>query len=201
MRCIERFEMRCIERVKMKIFFCDPYEKKTNYRQMKKLIFLLATLGLVVSCTSYSDREYGPVSFQAAFEDGDEWLFEGSNIEAVATIKFNPEEYGFSKESVGGMRLDRINIKTENEELSLSLLENIQVEVSSNETEMLTIGVLNSVPDALEVSFEGREDAKIKNFNKVDEFYLHISGNLREEVNQPFEISGEFTLKVESSQE
>lgn len=166
-----------------------------------KFLSLVVLLGALFSCTSYTDKKYGPIEFEAAFEDGDDWLFEGSNIEAVTTIKFDPEEYGFSKESVGGMRLNRITIKSEND-FSLSVLENLKVEVSSKKTDMLTIGVLNEIPnDAVEVSFEGLEEAKIKKFNQVDEFYLIISGNLLEEVNEPFKISGEFTLNVESSQE
>lgn len=165
-----------------------------------KFISLVVLMGAFFSCTSYKDKKYGPIEFEAAFEDGDDWLFEGSNIEAVTTIKFDPEEYGFSKESVGGMRLDRITIKSESD-FNLGVLENLKVEVSSKKTDMLTIGVLNEVPGAIEVSFEGLEDAKIKKFNQVDEFYLIVSGNLLEEVNEPFKISGEFTLKVESSQE
>ena len=166
---------------------------------MTRLLFGILALGLF-SCTSYEDKQYGPVEFEASFEDGDDMLFEGVPIEAMTTIKFNPEEYGFSKESVGGMRLDRITIKTDND-FKLNVLENIKVEVSSKNTEMLTIGVLNDVPDAVEVSFEGLEDAKIKKFNTVDEFYLIISGNLMEDLDEPFRIYGEFTLNVESSEE
>ena len=166
---------------------------------MIRLLIGLLLLG-AASCTSYTDKQYGPVEFEAYFEDGDEDLFEGMNIEAMATIPFTPEEFGFSKESVGGMRLNRITIKTDNE-FKLGVMENIKVEVSSKNTEMLTIGVLNEVPDAVEVSFEGLEEAKIKNFKSVDEFYLIISGSLSETIDEPFRIYGEFTLNVESSEE
>lgn len=166
---------------------------------MTRLLFGFLLLGLA-SCTSYEDKQYGPVEFEAFFEDGDDMLFEGMNIEAMATIKFKPEDYGFSKESVGGMRLDNITIKTDND-FKLGVMENLKVEVSSKNTDMLTIGVLNDVPDAVEVSFAGLEEAKIKKFNTVDEFYLIISGNIMETVEEPFRIYGEFTLNVESSEE
>lgn len=167
--------------------------------KIKHLLFSILVIGLA-SCTSYEDKQYGPIQFEASFEDGDDMLFEGMNIEAMTTIKFNPEDYGFSKESVGGMRLDNITIKTNNA-FKLGVLENLKVEVSSKDTDMLTIGVLNEVPDAVEVSFGGLEEAKIENFKSVDEFYLIISGNLKEELDEPFSISGEFTLNVESSEE
>jgi hypothetical protein len=163
------------------------------------LLFGFLLIG-ITSCTSYEDKQYGPVEFETSFEGGDDMLFEGMNIEAMSTIKFNPEDYGFSKESVGGMRLDNITIKTDNA-FKLGVLENLKVEVSSKDTDMLTIGVLNAVPDSAEVSFSGLEEAKIENFKSVDEFYLIISGNLKEELDEPFTISGEFTMNIESSEE
>lgn len=168
--------------------------------KINRLLFGFLLIGMV-SCTSYNDKQYGPVEFEAYFEDGDiDMIFEGSNIEAIATIKFSPEDYGFSKESVGGMRLDRITIKTDND-YKLGVMENLKIEVSSKKTDMLTIGVLNEVPDAVEVTIEGLDESKIKKFNTVDEFYLIISGNILEEIDEPFRIYGEFTLNVESSEE
>jgi|GEM_PF-5997223 len=159
------------------------------------LCALLFTLG---SCTSYEDKEYGPIEFNVELEGGEEMLFEGPN-EAIATITFNPEEYGFSKESVGGMRLKSITLNTENEK-GFNVFENLKVEVSSDNTEMLTIGVMNTAPDGKSITITGLEESKIEEFNEVDEFYLHISGNLTEDLETVFAISGEFTLKVESTE-
>lgn len=168
---------------------------------MKKIFLSTLILGLIgsfTSCTSYEDKEYGPVEFKTAFEDGDDWLFEGP-VEAIKTIPFNPEEYGFSKENVGGMRLKTIIINTTNEH-GFGIFDNMKVEVSSPNTDMLTIGVLNTIEDGKSLTIKGLEDSKIKNFKEVDEFYLHISGNLTEELEESFEISGTFTLLVESSE-
>lgn len=167
---------------------------------MKKTLFNVLALTILVSissCTSYEDKEYGPVDFEVAFEGGDDWLFEGP-IEAIKTIPFNPEDYGFSKENVGGMRLKSLTINTENSH-GFGIFENMKVEVSSPNTDMLTIGVLNAVEDGNTLTIEGLEEAKIKNFNQVDEFFLHISGNLTQELEESFEIRGTFTLLVESS--
>lgn len=167
---------------------------------MKKTLFstlILLTIILVTSCTSYKDKEYGPIDFEVAFEGGDDWLFEGP-IEAIKTIPFNPEEYGFSKENVGGMRLKSMTINTDNS-YGFGVFENMKVEVSSPNTEMLTIGVLNSVDDGNSLTIDGLDEAKIKKFNQVEEFFLHISGNLSQELEESFEISGTFTLLVESS--
>lgn len=168
---------------------------------MKKIQFLFSIMSLLIlfgSCTSYEDKEYGPVSYQVAFEDGDDFLFEGP-VEAITTIPFKPDDYGFSKESVGGMKLKSITINTENE-AGFGLFDNLKVEVSSANTEMLTIGVLNSVEDTRSLTIEGLQEAKIEDFDKVDEFYLHISGNLTEALEEKFEISGEFVLSIESSE-
>jgi len=168
---------------------------------MKKIFYgtLVLTLLLgVSSCTSYEDKEYGPVDFEAAFEGGDDWLFEGP-VEAITTIKFKPEDYGFAKENVGGMKLKSITINTDNEN-GFGVFDNMKVEVSSPNTDMLTIGVLNSIEGGQSITIDGLEDAKIENFNEVDEFFLHISGNLTKELEESFEINGAFTLLVESSE-
>lgn len=166
-----------------------------------KNLFPVIVLGFVFlsSCKSYNDKEYGPEEFSTAFEDGDEWLFEGP-VEAIAVLNFNPEEYGFSKENVGGMRLKTISLNTDNEN-GFGVFESLKIEVSSPNTEMLTIGVLNSVPDANSVEIQGLDQSKIKNFKEVDEYYLHISGNLKNELESSFNVSGELTLAVESSDE
>jgi hypothetical protein len=168
---------------------------------MKKLIFVplaFSALLLMVGCKSYEDKEYGPLSYTIDMEDGDSDLFEGP-IEGITTIIFKPEDFGFSKESVGGMRLKEITLKTENSS-GFGVFENLKVEVSSANTDMLTIGVLNSVPNSNEVTITGLDEAKIKNFNDVNEFHLHISGNLKESLEEAFSISGEFTLRVESTE-
>lgn len=164
------------------------------------LIGLIALFSIILisSCTSYEEKEYGPVSFEMSFEDGDDFLFEGP-IEAIVTIPFKPEDYGFKKESVGGMKLKDISISTTNN-VGFGVFDNLKIEVSSPNTEMLTIGVLNTVPDAQEIKIEGLDEAQIKKFNQVDEFYLHISGNLTEDLEETFSIAGDFTLFVESSE-
>ncbi|MDG0973692.1 MAG: hypothetical protein P8O07_05985 [Crocinitomicaceae bacterium] len=162
------------------------------------LVTLCAAIFALGSCTSYEDKEYGPVSFEVDLEGGEEMLFEGPN-EAISTIAFNPEEYGFPKESVGGMRLKSITLNTTNEE-GFNVFENLKVEVSSENTEMLVIGVLNSSPEGKSVTIEGLEEAKIEKFNEVSEFFLHISGNLTKDLESVFTITGEFTLNVESSE-
>lgn len=168
---------------------------------MKKLFLYSFSIMLFIStaCTSYTEREYGPVEFSTAFEDGDDFLFEGP-VEAVTTLKFTPEDFGFSKDKVGGMKLKTITINTTNEN-GFGVFENLKIEVSSQNTDMLTIGVLNTVPDANVIEITGLDEAKIKKFNTVDEFYLHISGNLTEELESSFEVSGQLTLSVESSEE
>lgn len=167
---------------------------------MKKGVFysVVACLFVIYSCTSYQDKQYGPVSFSTEFEQGDDFLI--GNAEAIAVIDFKPEEFGFSKESVGGMRLSSINLSLD-EEADFGIFESIKIEVSSDETEMLTIGVLNDVPAENTIVIEGLEKAKIKKFNKVDEFYLHISGNLKDNYESSLGIFGEFTLLVESADE
>ncbi len=162
------------------------------------LVTLCAAIFALGSCTSYEVKEYGPVSFEVALEGGEEMLFEGPN-EAITTIAFNPEEYGFTKESVGGMRLKSITLNTTNEE-GFNVFENLKVEVSSENTEMLVIGVMNTSPDGKSVIIEGLEEAKIEKFNEVSEFFLHISGNLTKDLESAFTITGEFTLNVESSE-
>jgi hypothetical protein len=164
-------------------------------------IFSILSLALIVSissCTSYEDKEYGPIAFDAAFEGGDDWLFEGP-VEAITTIKFKPEDFGFSKENVGGMRLKSITITTENQN-GFDLFDNMKVEVSSPNTDMLTIGVMNKVKGGKSLTIEGLKESKIENFNEVDEFFLHISGNLTQELEESFKINGTFTLLVESSE-
>lgn len=168
---------------------------------MKKIFYgvLVSTLFLgVFSCTSYEDKEYGPVEYEVAFEGGDDWLFEGP-VEAITTIEFKPEDYGFSKENVGGMKLKSITINTDNEN-GFDVFDNMKVEVSSPNTDMLTIGVMNKVEGGKSLTIEGLEESKIENFKEVDEFFLHISGNLTQELEESFTISGSFTLLVESSE-
>jgi hypothetical protein len=149
------------------------------------------------SCTSYVQKEYGPVDFETAFEGGDDMLFEGPN-EAIVTIPFKPEDFGIVKENVGGMQLKEIKLVTNNS-VGFGAFDNLKIEVASDETSSLTIGVLNEVPDATELVIQGLEEAKIKKFNKVNEFYLIISGNLKEDLDEVFDISGSFVLFVESS--
>lgn len=166
---------------------------------MKRIIFAsLLGAAIATSCTSYEDKEYGPVHYSIDMEDGDEDLFEGP-VEGITTIKFSPEDFGFSKESVGGMRLNQITLTTSNSS-GFGVFDNLKVEVSSKNTDMLVIGVLNDVPSGNEVIIKGLDEAKIKNFKEVDEFYLHISGNLKEDLEEAITISGEFTLRVESSE-
>lgn len=163
---------------------------------MKKILFNVLALTILVSissCTSYEDKEYGPVDFEVAFEDDGYDL-----VEAIKTIPFNPEKFGFSKENVGGMRLKSLIINTENSH-GFGIFENMKVEVSSQNTDMLTIGVLNTIEDGNSLTIEGLEEKKIEDFNQVDEFFLHISGNLTQELEESFEISGTFTLLVESN--
>lgn len=168
---------------------------------MKRIKQLLPILGILalVSCKSYNEKEYGPISFETAFEDGDDMLFEGP-AEAVATIPFKPEEFGFSKSSVGGMQLKSITIKTNNPE-GFGVFENLKIDVSSENTSSLTIGVLNDVPNGNTITIDGLESAKIKNFNQVDEFYLLIEGNLTTDLDDVFDVSGDFTLIIESTEE
>lgn len=168
------------------------------YSKLVTLFFAFGLLFLIGSCTSYEEKEYGPISYEVAFEDGDDFLFEGP-VEAITTIPFTPEEFGFTKESVGGMKLKSITITTSNE-VGFGVFDNLKVEVSSPNTEMLTIGVLNKVPETRTLTIEGLDEAKIKNFDQVDEFYLHISGNLTEELQETFTIQGELLLSVESSE-
>lgn len=168
---------------------------------MKKLFilpFAIAGLLLNIGCKSYEDKEYGPISYTLALEDGDEDLFEGP-VEGYTTIAFNPEEFGFSKESVGGMRLNEITLKTEHP-AGFGVFENFKIEVSSAKTDMLAIGVLNVITNGNEVVITGLDDAKIKNFNEVNEFNLHISGNLTQSLEEAFIITGEFTLRIESTE-
>jgi len=141
-------------------------------------MILCSALFALESCTSYEDKEYGPVEFSVDLEGGEEMLFEGPN-EGITTIAFKPEDFGFSKESVGGMRLKSITLNTEHE---------------------IVIGVMDTATDGKSVTINGLEKAKIEKFNEVEEFYLHISGNLTEDVASVFTITGEFTLKVESSE-
>ena len=162
------------------------------------LVTLCSALFALGSCTSYEDKEYGPVEFTIELEGGDDMLFEGPN-EGITTIAFKPEDYGFSKESVGGMRLKSITLNTDNEN-GFNVFDNIKVEVSSDNTSMLTIGVMNTSPDGKSITIEGLEEAKIEKFKEVTEFNLHISGNLLEDLESTFTITGEFTLKVESSE-
>lgn len=167
---------------------------------MKRIYFaftLILGLAFVSSCTSYVQKEYGPVDFETALEGGDDMLFEGPN-EAVVTIPFKPEDFGIVKENVGGMLLKEISLKTNNPR-GFAVFENLKVEVASDETSSLTIGVLNKVPDSNELSINGLEEAKIEKFSKVNEFYLIISGNLIEDLDEVFDISGSFVLYVESS--
>lgn len=167
---------------------------------MKNILFnvlVLTIIGTFVSCTSYEDKEYGPVDFQVAFEDG-YGLYEGP-VEAIKTIPFTPEEYGFSKENVGGMRLKSMTINTTNKH-GFGIFDNLKIEVSSPNTDMLTIGVLNTIKGGESLTINGLEDSKIKDFNQVDEFFLHISGNSTKELEESFEISGTFTLLIESSE-
>lgn len=179
-------------------FVCVHNKLTTIDMKRIYLVTLCSALFALGSCTSYEDKEYGPVSFTVDLEGGEEMLFEGPN-EGITTITFKPEDFGFSKESVGGMRLKSITLNTENEN-GFNIFENLKVEVSSDNTEMLVIGVMNTAPDGKSVTIQGLEDAKIENFNEVEEFYLHISGNLTEDLETSFSISGEFTLKVESSE-
>jgi len=163
----------------------------------KKSVYLLAMLATVfiTSCTSYTDKNYGPVSYETAFE----FPFEGPN-EAIVTIPFTPEEFDISKETVGGMRLKTITLNTTHP-AGFGIFENLKIDVLSDNTEALTIGVLNEVSDRNSITIEGLESAKIENFNTVDEFYLLIEGNLTEGLDEDFPVTGEFTLSVESSQE
>lgn len=165
-------------------------------RKILALSVLLASV-MISSCTSYVQKEYGPVDFETAFEGGDDMLFEGPN-EAIVTIPFNPEDFGIAKENVGGMQLKEIKLNTTNP-LGFSVFDNLKIEVASDETSSLTIGVLNDVPDASSVVISGLEEAKIKKFNKVNEFYLIISGNLKEDLDEVFDLNGTFILFVESS--
>ncbi len=169
---------------------------------MKKPVFLITSLIgalFIGSCTSYTDKDYGPVSFETAFEDGDDMLFEGPN-EAIVTIPFTPEEFDIKKETVGGMKLQSITLNT-NFPGGFGVFENLKVEVSSDNTSSLTIGVMNEVPNGNVITIEGLESAKIEKFNTVDEFYLQIEGNLKEDLDEVFDVFGEFTLSVESSEE
>jgi hypothetical protein len=165
-------------------------------RKILALSVLLASV-MISSCTSYVQKEYGPVDFETAFEGGDDMLFEGPN-EAIITIPFKPEDFGIAKENVGGMQLKEIKLTTTNTQ-GFGVFDNLKVEVASDETSSLTIGVLNDVPDASDLIISGLEEAKIKKFNKVNEFYLIISGNLKEDLDEVFDLKGTFILFVESS--
>jgi hypothetical protein len=165
---------------------------------MKKKSFYLLSMFTVLffaSCTSYTDKNYGPVSYETAFE----FPFEGPN-EAMVTVPFTPEEFDISKETVGGMKLKTITLNTTHPE-GFGIFDNLKIDVLSDNTEALTIGVLNEVPDGNSVTIQGLESAKIENFNTVDEFYLLIEGNLTKGSDEDIPVTGEFTLSVESSQE
>ena len=162
------------------------------------LAFGFTSLLILSSCTSYVDKTYGPVDFELSLEDGDDMLFEGPN-EGIITIPFKPEEYNIEKSTIGGMRLDQITLEIDNEE-GFGIFENLKVEVSSEATSSLTIGVLNETTNDKKITIKGLEEAKIENFNQVDEFYLIIEGNLIQDLDVPVNMKGSLSLLVESSE-
>lgn len=155
-------------------------------------IFLVATLFVMHSCTTYEPKEYGPVDFELLIEGP---VFEGSVADGITTIAFKPEDFGINRDDIYSMKVKEIKITTDYEG-GLGAFENIVFTIMTDDTETKEVASIKIEGNPSELTLKGLEEAEIKGFSKIDEFYLEIMGITKEEGYDDIIIKGSLVMNV-----
>jgi hypothetical protein len=162
---------------------------------MKKLKRLLAPALLVVlfsACTTYEPKVYGPVEFEITIEGP---LFEGGVCDGMTTVKFTPEDFGITRDEVYSMKVSEITLTTDAEG-GLGVFENLVFSVMTDDTETKEVASVKIEGNPTSLKINGLEEAEIKGFKKIQEFYLEVVGIAKEDGFEDINLKGTIKMNV-----
>jgi hypothetical protein len=161
-------------------------------KKMKCFLTPLLALALLVGCTTYEPKVYGPVEFEIDIEGP---LFEGGVAEGITTVKFNPEDFGISRDEVFSMKVNEIVLSTEAEG-GLGAFENIVFSVMTDDTETKEVASVKIEGNPKELVIPGLNEAEIEGFKTIKEFYLEIVGISKAESFDDIKLKGTIKMDV-----
>jgi hypothetical protein len=161
-------------------------------KNIKRLFVPLLAIGLVSSCTTYEPKVYGPVEFEITIEGP---LFEGGVSDGMTTVKFNPEDFGISRDEVYSMKVSEITLTTDAEG-GLGVFENLVFSVMTDDTETKEVASVKVEGNPKSLVIKGLEEAEIKGFKKIQEFYLEVVGIAKDDGFDDINLKGTIKMNV-----
>ena len=156
-------------------------------------VFVALSLLIVInSCSSYEPQAYGPIEFEITIEGP---IFEGSVADGIVSIPFNPENFGITREDIYSMKMKEMSIETDHES-GIGIFENIKFTVMTDDTETKEIASSTIESGAQKITIEGLNEAEIKGFSKINNFFLEVDCISREEIFDDITIKGSFIMHV-----
>ena len=159
---------------------------------MKFLIYSGLVI-LLFSCAQSSETEY----LMADMEVSGEFLFEGPNS-LQGKLK-NPMENISKEKGIDPAKIQSIYLKSCTvefpDEESQSIVENILVQVVSDQLNLVSVATINGIPESSPISIPGSAEQDILPYLKDQSSMLVLDANLKNDVDV-LKCSVDFTLKI-----
>ena len=160
-------------------------------KKIKYLVMSFLSLLLFLGCTSYEPKVYGPVDFEISFEGP---FFKDGVTDGIATVKFEPEKFGISREEIVSLKVNEITVSTESKE-GLGIFENLVFSIMTNNTETKEVASSKIKTKSKNISLKGLQEVEIKGFRDTKEFFLEATGITNQDFEGDFKLKG--TIKME----
>jgi hypothetical protein len=113
----------------------------------------------------------------------------------MTTVKFTPEDFGITRDEVYSMKVSEITLTTDAEG-GLGVFENLVFSVMTDDTETKEVASVKIEGNPTSLKINGLEEAEIKGFKKIQEFYLEVVGIAKEDGFEDINLKGTIKMNV-----
>lgn len=160
-------------------------------KKVKSLILpLLATI-LLLGCTNYEPKVYGPVDFEIELEGP---FFKDGVTDGMTIVNFKPEDFGISRAEIFSMKVNEIKLETDAEG-GLGMFENLVFSVMTDDTETKEVAAVKVNSKSKTMIIKGLQEAEIEGFKNIKKFYFEVTGITKEDAFDNVKLKG--TIKMD----
>jgi len=173
-------------------FVCLCVIKFLKMKKIKILFVPVLVVMLLVGCTSYEPKVYGPVDFEITLEGP---FFKDGMTDGMTVVRFKPEDFGITREEIFSMKVNEITLTTDTEG-GLGVFENLVFSVMTDDTETKEVASVKVKGKPSNLKIKGLQEAEIEGFKNTKEFYLEVTGITKEDADlENLKLTG--TIKMD----
>ncbi|MEN9302776.1 MAG: hypothetical protein RL264_1205 [Bacteroidota bacterium] len=165
--------------------------KTKTMKKIKIITLPILALLLLIGCTNYEPKVYGPVEFEIELEGP---FFKDGVCEGITTIQFKPEDFGIERSEIFSMKMNEIVLETDAVD-GFSTFENLVFSVMTDKTETKEVATIKIKKNSKKLVIKGLQEAEIEGFKDINKFYFEVTGITKKDSFDKIKLKG--TIKMD----